>query len=374
MSINDKILGVIENIYANLDQPPNWDHLLSTLSQLTGCTAVTLDVFGFSPQSIHYSAMLGMDPNVDAKYLEHYSASDYKVSRALALGGYGVRRDSELLTASELKYSPAYNELWRPNHLDNQLHCFSTFENDSAVAISLMTGNKREPFDAETIKLCETLLPHITRAIRIQANLENANALHSAKSDALQALNLGIAIVDSNGQIIFLNDIGEKICTDKDGLYYSASKLCAMGSNQSQTYNRILRNAILVAQGIENKAHMDSMCVKRPSGKQPYLLSVTPVSNQDSFLGWKNARAIIRITDPEQESSTRLKNLKHVFQLTPAEAKLVEQLMVGKSLNEIAEEFGIAIGTARNQLKSVFQKTQTNGQVPLISLMLRTLG
>src|SRR5690606_33122681 len=52
--------------------------------------------------------------------------------------------------------------------------------------------------------------------------------------------------------------------------------------------------------------------------------------------------------------------------LTPAEARLAARLRFGLSLKEAAEELGISVNTARNQLKSVFEKLGVNRQADLV--------
>lgn len=52
--------------------------------------------------------------------------------------------------------------------------------------------------------------------------------------------------------------------------------------------------------------------------------------------------------------------------LTPAEARLAARLRFGLSLKEAAEELGISVNTARNQLKAVFEKLGVNRQADLV--------
>lgn len=62
--------------------------------------------------------------------------------------------------------------------------------------------------------------------------------------------------------------------------------------------------------------------------------------------------------------------LRALFGLTSAEARLAAKLAQGPSLDEIATEFGIHIETARNQLKSIFLKTDIHRQSELVRLVL----
>jgi DNA-binding CsgD family transcriptional regulator len=57
--------------------------------------------------------------------------------------------------------------------------------------------------------------------------------------------------------------------------------------------------------------------------------------------------------------------------LTKAEAKLAARLACGETIEDIAEEHGVSISTARVQLKSIFTKTGSSRQAELVSLLTR---
>ncbi len=60
------------------------------------------------------------------------------------------------------------------------------------------------------------------------------------------------------------------------------------------------------------------------------------------------------------------------FDLTPAESIVLERLVYGLSLQEIATTLGTSRNTVRNQLQVIFEKTGTNRQSDLIRLVLST--
>ncbi|WP_421866258.1 alpha/beta fold hydrolase [Parvibaculum sp.] len=61
-----------------------------------------------------------------------------------------------------------------------------------------------------------------------------------------------------------------------------------------------------------------------------------------------------------------LEIFRSAFGLTPAEARLAARLRFGLSLKEASGELGISVNTARNQLKSVFEKLGVNRQADLV--------
>jgi DNA-binding CsgD family transcriptional regulator len=65
--------------------------------------------------------------------------------------------------------------------------------------------------------------------------------------------------------------------------------------------------------------------------------------------------------------------LARTFRLTPAEAKLACVIARGASPGIAARELKISRETARNQLKSVFAKTETHRQSELVALLLQVV-
>jgi DNA-binding CsgD family transcriptional regulator len=59
-----------------------------------------------------------------------------------------------------------------------------------------------------------------------------------------------------------------------------------------------------------------------------------------------------------------------VFGLTPAECRIATLLAEGLSLKQIAQVQGTQHETVRKQLRSIYQKTETNRQPELIRLLL----
>ncbi|RWP33453.1 hypothetical protein [Mesorhizobium sp.] len=63
--------------------------------------------------------------------------------------------------------------------------------------------------------------------------------------------------------------------------------------------------------------------------------------------------------------------LRSCFRLTTSEARLARKICSGQGVEAAADELGVSYETGRNQLKSVFAKTQTHRQSELVALLTR---
>jgi DNA-binding CsgD family transcriptional regulator len=107
--------------------------------------------------------------------------------------------------------------------------------------------------------------------------------------------------------------------------------------------------------------------IVRPNGR-PLVAEVVSIRDLVTLIS-QRAYAILLISDSAEPYLTRRDELGRTFGMTAAEILMCEKLLNGLSLSEAGGELGIAIGTARQRLKSIFQKTDTHRQGELLLLL-----
>ncbi len=68
---------------------------------------------------------------------------------------------------------------------------------------------------------------------------------------------------------------------------------------------------------------------------------------------------LLLVTDPDRPVHLRDDLMRSQYALTRAETEVANGLLTGYSLEEIAALRHVSVGTARDQLKSIFGKTGT---------------
>src|SRR5262249_39700128 len=110
-------------------------------------------------------------------------------------------------------------------------------------------------------------------------------------------------------------------------------------------------------------------------------LSVVPLLADDSvgkgplcrFLTEPERLALLIVSTHWAANADAAARLRDAFDLTPTEVKLALALMHGRSLDGYARDRGIALNTARNQLRSLFEKCNTHRQAELVALLFSEL-
>jgi DNA-binding CsgD family transcriptional regulator len=102
----------------------------------------------------------------------------------------------------------------------------------------------------------------------------------------------------------------------------------------------------------------------------PSVVHVFPV--QDTLQDTADAEAascVVVITTVSRPRIASVEVIRDLFDLTPAEARVAHGIAAGKTVHDLANEAGLALGTIRQQLKSVFSKTGVSRQADLVALL-----
>jgi DNA-binding CsgD family transcriptional regulator/PAS domain-containing protein len=205
-----------------------------------------------------------------------------------------------------------------------------------------------------------------SRTAQLEASLAQAVAAQTAAFDQLA---VGIVQLGAGGCVLSANRAARRIDGEADGLSIKGTLRAGFGPD-----NVRLRAAIAKACVVPLPASPvgDCLCISRSSAGRPYVVFVLPLA-AERVLPWLPL-AMVLIVDPERQPPTDERTLMRVFDLTPAEARVVALLVTGQGLPAIAKALGIGFETARTHLARARAKTGSTSQVDLVRTVLTTLA
>jgi DNA-binding CsgD family transcriptional regulator len=152
----------------------------------------------------------------------------------------------------------------------------------------------------------------------------------------------------------------------EDGLLIRNDRLCARRAFETGKVITLIAGATVEG---GSAAAAGRMLIGRYDGLPAYVLSVAPLH---TGLAVSERRfAMVVVVDPVRHSPSE-KDLAELFGLTPAEVRLAAALLTGKTLADIAANYGIRITTVRTQLCSVLRKVGAERQSDLIRILSNT--
>ena len=87
------------------------------------------------------------------------------------------------------------------------------------------------------------------------------------------------------------------------------------------------------------------------------------------YAGSEAAAALVLIIDHGCESQLEPDDLRNIFDLTQAEARVALLVLKGHGLQFVADKLCVGLSTVRVHLQRVFEKTQTHRQAELAKLL-----
>ncbi|MGX1348246.1 DNA-binding CsgD family transcriptional regulator [Bradyrhizobium elkanii] len=230
-------------------------------------------------------------------------------------------------------------------------------------ALTIQRSPREGLFDADEIKALRRVSAPLTEAATLSA-VVGRSAL-SGITSALDLIQVAAIAVGRFGTVIGMNSQAES-CLGHD-LAIRNNRLTLLDRQANADLTRLIDQ---LAHSSDLHPLPSSPIVVRRIDKRPIVIQIqqVPPAARSPFLG---ARAILLIRDLEGSAAFDQALLAATFELTPAQARLATRLARGDSVEAAAQEAGVALATARNQLKTIFQKTGTHRQAELVALLHR---
>jgi DNA-binding CsgD family transcriptional regulator len=215
----------------------------------------------------------------------------------------------------------------------------------------------------------ERILSSFTRRLIEIAAVAGAHGSVSSPTAALYAMRLAMRLpaiaLDQHGFVADVNAAAETIF-DND-VKIKGRRLFV----RDPTARALLKEVIdqLRTSPRLNPLATEPIIVQRKN-KMPVIVRIWPF-DWAAHLPAQEVRALLTLNALGPKPGPPAAILAKTFRLTPAQAKLACVIARGASPEIAAGELKISRETARNQLKSVFAKTDTHRQSELVALLLQ---
>lgn len=191
-----------------------------------------------------------------------------------------------------------------------------------------------------------------------------------ATLQALEQTPMAVFKVDRFGKPLSMNSAAEALIARADGLRLSRGRLHAEAQRHTARLLGLFESA--AAEGTRWTRMVGSVDLPRKSSTAPLHVAVLAISRRTK--GGDDldddASALVLVVDPRGGCALSGEALQKVYGLTPSEVRLAVRLCEGVSVSDAADQLSITVGTSRNHLKRIFEKTGTKRQAELVRLLL----
>lgn len=356
---------VLRQIYEAPFDAAGWTRALGSVEANLGATSAFL----FSAHSAVDSVITHVhnhSPNMASGFLANWVAQDAwaEGSRRAGIVAGTTVTGSQLIPTSELVRRPFYGDFLRHHGMEKMVGCMLFSGAESAMPFTHVCWY-RPPgavdFGEDERRRLRRLVPHFQRGMRLQRRLSWFT--RGAQGFALDAIYVASFVLDRQGGIQRCNAAAEALLRDPRACNLRMGRLAALGSKCSPSLADALRTctptqpvsiaAYFAAHRQVVPCTMFSLDAAPPEGR------VAPARQHYMLL----------VEMPRSDGRRVAQSVAPLFGLSPAEARVMGELLQGHSPAVIADLGGTSLATVRTQISSIFAKTGVSTQSDLLLLL-----
>jgi DNA-binding CsgD family transcriptional regulator len=367
----------VDRLYGAVMAPSEWPAALENISGILHADHAI--VFAVGPDASEpFVACSGMDPGHAARFCTpEYLRLGEPFLRALPVAR--VISSADVISDRELESTAYYDELIRPAKGFYSLNASVEVPGRAATFVNFCRPRRAGAFDVARATTLQAVLPHFATALELMHTLQAVQRRNDSLLQLLDHLDSGVILVDAAGEPSFINRRAAGILIQGDGLTLGPAGLLAA----TPTATRRLRQAIAGVRARDDGRSRPGpsavpqarLRLPRPSRRPPLLLSLHPIWRLDGATPSIPRPSVgIFVSEPDFCPPIDRDALADAFRLTPREAAVADLLASGHDLKGAAQALAIGIGTARNHLKHVFEKTDTHSQARLMAVLRGFVG
>ncbi len=372
MTSDRDILNIVELMWDATTDVDKWETVMRRVSEAFDSQYAKMSYFNVHNRDVSFTASYNLPLVEEPLYIE--LVKDHQdLLEPYVLKYPGRAFHCRMFhTDEQVRGSLMYRKLLGPSRYEYRMG-FVYPQEDFVVSLGLMRGPESRSYTAEDCERMALLAPHLKQATRLHAKFAEIDLTGSSTDAVLDRVPIGIVVTGRSGEIAFANAFARELLGREDGLAATpGNALSASDAAASRELSRLIARAVDEAEaGIQGPGQ--GLPVPRRPGHAPLSLLIAPLwSNIGRYRlsPLDRPMAVVFITDPERRSQAPAEVLQTLFGLTAAEARVLEQLVLGLSLAEIAAVLGKGEETIRSQLKSILHKTATHRQADLIALVM----
>jgi DNA-binding CsgD family transcriptional regulator len=364
-------ISALPAIYNAATSDQNWQQALDEFAAASGAKSSTLyatntGLFDFQFQAA--SSLVVANPDVLQTFLKNYAAFESQSSAFM-------QASPLLKRVEDVEIWPGFLEMRDREDLAFLQRELGLFRR---VGYNLASGPAWGGFVALQYDKCildfrpgwiaqaEALTPHLSKAMEINRFCSQLRKKYQAVLTVLNRVDVALFLCLKTGEVIVQNDRASEIFAERNGIELSSAGLLQLrdGKDAAQVLAHVAECAN-TARG-EGDRNERVLAVRKRNLEEPYLMEVSPLRDGADELNDGFAGALVMVVDPVNPPHLPVKSVTALYGLTQAESDVVELLIAGNTLNNIAEIRGVSPETIRSQSKRSYDKLGVRNRADLV--------
>jgi len=372
--------SAIYKLYRAGLEPDHWAGALRAVADVVnGCAAVMeFTQTGDRNANIQVTSSVGYDPHALTSILGTNLADfdpwlpciEQEPDSTLHIG-------SKYVPAAAVRQSLFYNEGLRATGLDwrDVMAIVRPLSNGATAILAVYRNGQRDDFSFADMARMQTLQPHISQALDIASRLQGQALRLELNDEVTSRRSDAVLFLDTDGSVVHANTRAEGLCTAQPPV------LSLRGGRPHIHHNppadRQLQDALQKSTACDDgqaTPTTGAIVWRSPHRCTPYSACLIPYLRQTFPETWIAARkrpvVAMVIRDFSSNAAETAARAQEAYGLTTAEARILELLIDGASVNSICDQTDVSPNTVKTQLKALYRKTGVHSQTELVRQVL----
>lgn len=361
------VLAIVDAAYGGVHDPDEWIRTLRLLAEaFNGSAAALGEVDRFAPDKV-LTVMAGA---MDAGQIGRYPTYAHLDPMPSAIAGVPVGRavtSANLFSAAEQSRMQFVNEYLKPMDAEEAMACCLTASNGRLAIMSILRPRRFGAFDHDDLAKLDRLTPHLSRALSLRRDFAQQQLQTAALGAIAERSHTGLIGLPARGAALFVNAAMRAIAAQDDGIALDRQGRLVLIDRAAA-----LRVAAIEAD-VANDGPGGSFRAHRPSGKSPYILTVSRLPGAAGVELTATRDILVSVHDPAQVRRPAPQRIAQLLGLTPGAARLVHAMLEGYSLQEYAGQANVSLNTVKSHLRVAFARTDTHTQADLMRFVVTAM-
>jgi DNA-binding CsgD family transcriptional regulator/PAS domain-containing protein len=359
--------SIVGDIYDCVLNPEGWTGVMVRITETMDAAYSTIALANIEGNHGRFAARSPWDAEQMRVLQEDYDFEAIPGLKAVVVGDI----DTPVATLShmseaELQRTPFFQNWAKPQGLREGCIIKFVHTPDRIGLMGCTTRADREIISAEEQHFMALLSPHLRRASLIGDLLDQARVTASLYRQALDYLAVPVVLTGANGAILHANGAAQQMFSAQGPI------LSRHGLLQAQNTAVVPALQEAIASAASADASLGSRGIGLPisaAGQPPAVAYVLPLTEGTARAAFRPACAAVFVSTTTSASPLPEAVLTTLFDLTPAEARVLLRIGSGLSASRSAVSLGIGENTLKTHLNRIFAKTGTRRQADLVKLI-----
>jgi DNA-binding CsgD family transcriptional regulator len=369
--------AIVHLLYEAVTEPSGWPAFFTSLGQAIDASSIHMLAIDKQHNALSYSDGFNLPTEGELAYIQTYSSIDPRMAlmRQYAPGQW--MHCHEVFDEDFVSRDPFYQDFLIPVGRRYVSGCKLVDDANVCVVFSALRAVGDKPLGVPEISFLDRLIPHLTRAVRMQLQHYTFSTKALVGHALVNKLRQPVMLLTTDSGVVLANEAATQLLASTPLVRVSDGKLQLPKAYQARFREEcarlegLARGDLEIPEEVSTYRSLTITAAEHERASETlYAFFTLLVPPKVSGAFGLRPLVLLLFYHPDSAPPVDANLLSAAFNLTPAEIRVCRLLGEGLSPKEVAAKLGTQYETVRKQLQSVYRKTNTGRQSELMHLML----